>query len=177
MEKINLSKEQLRKFLVIYQGLHCEKAFKGYTGIKDFVKRVGCVQYDPLNVVGRNIDLILQSRIENYETDMLKKLMYEDRELIDGWDKMMSIYCTEDWPYFERIRISRKSEIEGILERRNSSEAIAYVDRIKKYISENWVEYVIAFCNSSLYKYLRRPLVMVFSKKCFIHISFIHERH
>lgn len=137
MEKIYLSKEQLRKFLIIYQGLHYPKPFKGYTGIKEFVRRVGCVQYDPLNVVGRNIDLILQSRIENYETDMLKKLMYEDRELIDGWDKMMSVYCTEDWPYFERIRIRRKSEIEELLERRNSSESISYVDSIKKYISEN----------------------------------------
>ena len=137
MEKINLSKEQLRKFLIIYQGLHSEKPFKGYKGIKDFVKRVGCLQYDPLNVVGRNIDLILQSRIENYKTDMLEKLMYEDRELIDGWDKMMSIYCAEDWSYFDRIRIRRKSEIEWVLERRNSSEAIIYVDSIKKYLSEN----------------------------------------
>jgi uncharacterized protein YcaQ len=137
MEKICISKEQLRKFLVIYQGLHYPKTFKGYAGIKEFVKRVGCLQYDPLNVVGRNIDLILQSRIENYEPHMLEKLMYEDRELIDGWDKMMSIYCTEDWAYFERIRSKRKSEIEEVLRRRSSIEAITYVDNIKKYISEN----------------------------------------
>lgn len=137
MEKINLSKEQLRKFLIIYQGLYSPKTFEGYTGITDFVKRIGCVQYDPLNVVGRNIDLILQSRIENYRTDMLDKLLYEDRVLIDGWDKMMSVYSTEDWPYFERIRNRKKLEIERILERRNSSEAITYVDVIKKYISEN----------------------------------------
>lgn len=87
MEKIYLLKEQLRKFLVTYQGLQYPKPFKDYTGIREFVRRVGCVQYDPLNVVGRNIDLILQSRIENYETAMLEKLMYEDRALIDGWDK------------------------------------------------------------------------------------------
>jgi uncharacterized protein len=104
MGKICISKEQLRKFLVIYQGLHYPRTFNGNLGIKEFVKRVGCLQYDPLNVVGRNIDLILQSRIENYEPNMLEKLMYEDRELIDGWDKMMSIYCIEDWAYFERIR-------------------------------------------------------------------------
>jgi uncharacterized protein YcaQ len=137
MEKICISKEQLRRFLVIYQGLQYPKTFNGYSGIKEFVKRVGCLQYDPLNVVGRNIDLILQSRIENYEHNMLEKLMYADRELIDGWDKMMSIYCIEDWPYFERIRNRRKSEIEEVLRRRNSSEAITYVDSIKKYISEN----------------------------------------
>lgn len=137
MEKIYLSKEQLRKFLIVYQGLHYPKQFKSYTAIKEFVKRVGCLQYDPLNVVGRNIDLILQSRIENYKPNMLEKLMYVDRELIDGWDKMMSIYCTEDWAYFERIRNRRKSELEELLKRRNSSEAITYVDIVKKYISEN----------------------------------------
>lgn len=137
MGKIYISKEQLRKFLVIYQGLHYPKTFEGYAGIKEFVKRVGCLQYDPLNVVGRNMDLILQARIENYEPSMLEKIMYEDRELIDGWDKMMSVYCTEDWAYFERIRNIRKSEIEELLRRRNSSEALTYVEEVKKFISEN----------------------------------------
>lgn len=68
---------------------------------------------------------------------MLEKLLYEDRVLIDGWDKMMAVYCTEDWPYFGRIRDIRKCEIEGTLKRRNSIEAINYVDTVKKYISEN----------------------------------------
>lgn len=137
MEKIYLSKEQLRKFLIIYQGLQNPKIFKRYEGIKEFVKRVGCLQYDPLNVVGRNIDLILQARIESYKPKMLEKCMYEDRELIDGWDKMMSIYSVDDWPYFERVRARRKSEIEEVLRCRNSSEAITYVDTIRKYIGDN----------------------------------------
>jgi uncharacterized protein len=137
MQNINLSKEQLRKFLVTYQGLCTSKLFEGYSGIRNFVKRVGCVQYDPLNVVGRNIDLILQARIENYKTDMLDKLLYEDRALIDGWDKMMSVYCTEDWPYFKRLRTARKSEIENVLRRRNSGEAIEHIETIKEYLLKN----------------------------------------
>lgn len=137
MQNLSLSKEQLRKFLINYQGLCSPKPFQGCVGIKDFVKRVGCMQYDPLNVVGRNIDLMLQSRIDNYKPDMLDKLMYEDRKLIDGWDKMMSVYCMEDWPYFKRVRMRKKSEIEGTLGRRNSSEAIQYVDIIKNYLVEN----------------------------------------
>jgi len=31
---------------------------------------------------------------------MLQKLLYEDRKLLDGWDKQTAIYCTEDWPCF-----------------------------------------------------------------------------
>lgn len=123
--------------MIIYQRLCSPKPFKWYEGIIEFVKRVGCMQYDPLNVVGRNIELMLQSRIENYRPDMLQKIMYEDRKLIDGWDKMMSVYSTEDWPYFRRIRIRRKSEVEYVLERRGSSEALTFVDSLKKYLSEN----------------------------------------
>ena len=133
----SLANEQLRRFLIVYHGLSCPKPFKGLQGIKEFVKRVGCLQYDPLNVVGRNIDLILQSRIEGYETWMLEKLMYQDRELIDGWDKMMAIYSREDWPYFKRIRERSKAGIESMLESRSSLKVRDYVDEIREYISKN----------------------------------------
>lgn len=48
------------------------------------MKRAGCIQYDPLNVVGRNADLVLQARISDYSKAMLEKLLYADRVLIDG---------------------------------------------------------------------------------------------
>ncbi len=137
MDIINLSKEQLRGFLVAYQGLSYPKTFNGLEGIKEFVKRVGCLQYDPLNVVGRNIDLVLQSRIEGYELWMLEKLMYQDRELIDGWDKMMAIYSREDWPYFKRVRDKSKAGIESMLEYRSSLRVTDYVDEVRDYISQN----------------------------------------
>jgi uncharacterized protein YcaQ len=35
---------------------------------------------------------------------MLQELLYEDRALLDGWDKNMSIYPVEDWPFFHRRR-------------------------------------------------------------------------
>ena len=47
MKIIPMSKEELRKFLVVYQGLCTNNTFIGEEGIKDFIKRVGCVQYDP----------------------------------------------------------------------------------------------------------------------------------
>ncbi|WP_346930112.1 crosslink repair DNA glycosylase YcaQ family protein [Clostridium sp.] len=137
MEKITMSKSELRKFLVMYQGLSSPKSFNGKEGIKEFISRVGCIQYDPLNMVGRNADLILQSRIENYDPIMLENLLYDKRELIDGWDKMMAIYSVNDWPYFKRMRLRRKEEIERVLHHRNSIEAINYVGVAKEYIEKN----------------------------------------
>ena len=137
MKVITMSKEELRKFLVVYQGLYTNNTFIGEEGIKDFIKRVGCVQYDPLNVVGRNADLVMQSRIEDYDPIMLEDLLYKKRELIDGWDKMMAIYSAEDWPYFRRVRLERKKEVEGVLRNRASINAINYVDTVKEYIEKN----------------------------------------
>ncbi len=137
MQIFIMSKAELRKFLVLYQGLYTNNTFIGEEGIKKFIERVGCIQYDPLNVVGRNADLVIQSRIEDYDSVMLEDLLYKKRELIDGWDKMMSIYSVNDWPYFKRVRSERKKEVESVLKNRNSFDAINYVDTIKDYIEKN----------------------------------------
>jgi len=137
MEIIIMSKEELRKFLVLYQGLYVNNTFIAEEGIKNFIRRIGCIQYDPLNVVGRNADLVLQSRIENYDKSMLDDLLYNKRDLIDGWDKMMAIYSASDWANFKRVRYERKAEVEIVLKHRNSIDAINYVDTIKDYIEKN----------------------------------------
>ena len=117
MDNIKITKEQARQFIVAYQGLDGEHRYKGKTGIIDFIKNVGCIQYDTLNVVGRNPDLVLQSRIEGYKAIMLQELMYKERLLVDEWDKEMSIHLTTDWPYYERNRkvsFERYKDIEEI---------------------------------------------------------------
>ena len=43
----------------------------------------------PLNVVGRNADLVLQSRVSDYEPSMRDDLLYRQHKLIDGFDKEM----------------------------------------------------------------------------------------
>jgi uncharacterized protein YcaQ len=101
---MHLTKERARRFLLSYQGLGAQFDFRGKPGILAFLRRVGCIQFDPLNIVGHNSDLVLQARVANYQPEMLRELLYQDRQLIDGWDKMMSIYPVEDWPYFQRWR-------------------------------------------------------------------------
>jgi hypothetical protein len=68
------------------------------------VARRGCIQYDPLDVVGRNADLTLQSRIPGYRPEHLSKALYDERTLIDGFDKNLAIYQASDFPYFARMR-------------------------------------------------------------------------
>lgn len=136
MEQMKISIEEARRFLVRYHGLDDANIFSGEQGILNYIKRVGCIQYDPLNMVGRNADLVLQSRIKGYKSDMLEKLLYSDRSLIDGWDKMMAIYLVEDWPFFHRLRARKEIEVKATLKYRKSLDALKLTEEIHKLIEE-----------------------------------------
>lgn len=97
-------KKQICKYLVKYQHLCEDTTLESVDSIVAYIRKVGCIQYDPLNVVGRNPDLVLQSRCGNYRKGDIEKHLYSDRFLFDVWDKNMSICATSDWAYFARYR-------------------------------------------------------------------------
>lgn len=99
-----ITKRDARRFLLLRHGLLGEHVFDGADGIMRYIRRVGCVQYDPVDVCGRNADLALRARIRGYKPQLLEKLLYEERRLVDYWDKCMSIFPAEDLPHFERSR-------------------------------------------------------------------------
>ena len=101
---MQISKKQARRFLLAYQGLTSPHEYHGKFGILNYIDRVGCIQFDPLNIVGHNSELVLQARVAGFRPEMLQDLLYEERKLLDGLDKNMSIYRVEDWPYFQRWR-------------------------------------------------------------------------
>ena len=79
---IQLSCEQARRFLVAYHFTQ--------TDLPGVFTRLGTVQYDPLNPVGRNPDLVLQARIPGYRVDDWQQAAYTDRLIYDAWDKQAS---------------------------------------------------------------------------------------
>lgn len=101
---MQLTKKQARQFMLTHQKITPARKLQGKEGILEYIRHVGCIQFDPLNVVGCNPYLVLQSRIENFKSEYLQELLYSDRKLLDGYDKNMSIYALEDWPYFSRYR-------------------------------------------------------------------------
>jgi hypothetical protein len=64
----------------------------------------GCVQYDPVDVCGKNSELVFQSRVKGFTKARLHEELYSKRTLIEHFDKNMAMYLTEDWPKFSRIR-------------------------------------------------------------------------
>ncbi len=100
----------------------------GKDGAYDYVRQAGCIQFDPVDVCGKNAELTLQSRVKGFKKTMLQELLYTDRKLVDYADKELSIWPTEDWPYFSSYR-NRSRELgdtfEGLEELKE--QAIRYI--------------------------------------------------
>ena len=101
---LTITQEQARQFILLKQGLLGEHRFAGKDGAYRYVRQAGCIQYDPVDVCGRNAELTLQSRVKGFTKQMLDDLLYRDRLLVDYSDKELSIWPGEDWPFFARYR-------------------------------------------------------------------------
>ncbi len=101
---LNVTRDQARQFILLKQGLLGEHRFAGKDGAYQYVRQAGCIQYDPVDVCGRNAELTLQSRVKGFRKQMLEDLLYRDRLLVDYSDKELSIWPSEDWPFFASYR-------------------------------------------------------------------------
>ncbi len=123
-----ITKQQARQFILVKQGLIGAYRFCGKEGAYDYIRQAGCIQFDPVDVCGKNAELTLQSRVKGFQKRMLSELLYEDRRLMDYVDKELSIWPTEDWPYFSSFREKSRTlgkSFEGIEEL--EKQAIAYI--------------------------------------------------
>lgn len=109
MNTYELTNEQARNFILLKQGLLGEHKFVGKLGVCDFIGQAGCIQFDPIDICGKNAELTLQSRVKGNTKEMLYQLLYDDRKLIDYFDKNLAIFCIEDWKYFSRTREYHKT--------------------------------------------------------------------
>ena len=101
---ITMTREQARRFILSKQGLLGQYRFAGKDGAYRYIRRAGCIQYDPVDVCGKNAELTLQSRVHGFTKKMLADLLYKDRLLVDYTDKELSVWPSEDWPYFSAYR-------------------------------------------------------------------------
>lgn len=70
-----ISKKQARQFVLSKQGLIGAYRFIGKDGAYAYVRQAGCIQYDPVDVCGKNAELTLQSRVKGFKKKMLHDLL------------------------------------------------------------------------------------------------------
>ena len=65
------------------QGLWPGRRWKGKKGTAQAILTCEAVQLDPLNVIARNQDIVLHSRVLDYKPEYLYQVMYKDRRFFD----------------------------------------------------------------------------------------------
>jgi len=80
---ISISVPDARRLAVTAQRLAGKRPKPTRAGIMEIVRSIGYVQLDPTNVVARNPQQILWSRLGSYDTKILEELLAKHRELFE----------------------------------------------------------------------------------------------
>lgn len=126
---IQLTLRQGRQFILMKHGLVGEHQYTGKAGALEFIRNNSCIQFDPIDICGKNPELVLQSRVKGFKKEMLRDLLYKDRLLFDYPDKNLAIIPIEYWPYFERYRQASRRNAEKYEEMNTLSKQVhSYIE-------------------------------------------------
>lgn len=102
----SVSSRAVRRFLLDVQGLlssHQNKKTPTADDVLDMVKKLECVQLDPVSVVERNQHLVLAARMPGYRPNLFHDLLQQGRV----FEYLANAACAipiEDYPLFEPTR-------------------------------------------------------------------------
>jgi uncharacterized protein YcaQ len=105
---VEISRQTARRFLLGRSGLWPGRRWSGKDGAASAVRTLGGVQIDPINVVGRSHDLVLQARVQGYRPQDLEELAYVDRRFFD-YGLLLFLHPMEDLPYW-RLHMRRRAD-------------------------------------------------------------------
>ena len=98
---MHLTQTEARRLAVTCQHLAGARSTADEAGVLDLVRDIGCLQLDPLNVVARTHQLVLLSRLGNYDPTVLDSLLWRRRQLFEFWAHAASIVPTSDYAIHE----------------------------------------------------------------------------
>ncbi len=107
---IHVGRDVARRFLAIRHLLAPPRSLPAEPeSVLRVMDRVGSLQFDPLEVAGRNHDLVLLARIQGYRREWTDRWLYQDRVLYETYNKMLSIVPTAELPWY-RLTWDRNHE-------------------------------------------------------------------
>src|SRR6478672_5472831 len=104
-----ISRATARRYLAHHHFLAPPRSLPpGAEGILAVFDRLGSIQFDPIDVAGRNHDLVLLSRVPGYRREQADALLYETRALYETYNKGLSLVPTAELPWYrvtwDRVR-------------------------------------------------------------------------
>ena len=109
-----LSRATARRFLVLRHLLVPPRRLPAEPeSVLRVMDRLGSLQFDPLEIAGRNHDLVLLARIAGYRREWTDRWLYQDRVLYETYNKMLSIVPTAELPWYRLTWDRNREEHEG----------------------------------------------------------------
>ena len=103
-ETRHVSAATARRFLVLRHLLAPPRSLPAEPeSVLRVVDRLGSLQFDPLEVAGRNHDLVLLARVAGYRRDWADHWLYEDRRLYETYNKSLNIVPVAELPLYRYV--------------------------------------------------------------------------
>ena len=114
-ETRQISRAVARRYLALHHLLAPPRALPaGEASVLAVFDRLGSIQFDPIEIAGRNHDLVLLARVAGYRREMTDRLLYEDRTLYETYNKGLSLVPTAELPWYrvawDRTRIRHETD-------------------------------------------------------------------
>jgi uncharacterized protein len=93
------SKDEVRRFLVDRFLMRYKKHQKCNPVEFAHIRPLECVQMDTLRIVERNHHLVLHNRFDNFHPDMLNKISYENRQMIEAYYNALCYVPSEEYRF------------------------------------------------------------------------------
>jgi len=111
---IQIDRATARRFMVARHFLAPPRSLPGEpASVMRVIDRLGSFQFDPLDVTGRNHDLVLAARIDGYQRAWTEELLYGSRSLYETYNKGLSIVPTSELPWYRLAWDLSRADHEG----------------------------------------------------------------
>jgi uncharacterized protein YcaQ len=127
-----ISRATARRFLVTRHLLAPPRALPADpSSVLCVFERLGSLQFDPLEVAGRNHDLVLLARIAGYRRALTDDLLYRERALYETYNKGLSLVPTAELPWYRITWDLNREAHEATTFREHAALAAELLDRIR----------------------------------------------
>ena len=99
---MKISPQTARRFILGRQGLWPGRRWRGVHGTERAMRAMEHLQLDPLAIMARAQDLMLHSRVIDYQLDDWARLTYDRRKFFD-WGGWLAVRPMDELPYWRNL--------------------------------------------------------------------------
>ena len=102
-----------RRFILGKQGVWPGRRFRGLKGTDAAILAMGVLQLDPLQIIARSQDIVLNSRVIDYRPAMWEDAAYKQRKFFD-WGGWLAVRPMDELPHWRAVMKQERDGAPGV---------------------------------------------------------------